>query len=83
VLDRPDEHYEPPVPPPLPVPAPASLYAVLLVVAGILLVGAPGLVRLSADVGLLIGLVFIAGGVTMLVSRMRDRAEDGDDGAVV
>jgi hypothetical protein len=83
ILDRPDEHYEPPAPPPLPVPAPASLYAVLLVVAGILLVGAPGLVRLSADVGLVIGLVFIAGGVTMLVSRMRDRADDGDDGAVV
>ncbi len=76
ILDRPDEHYEPPVPPPLPVPAPASLYAVLLV-------GAPGLVRLSADTGLVIGLAFIVGGVAMLVFRMRDRADDGDDGAVV
>ncbi len=83
ILDRPDEHYEPPVPPPLPVPAPASLYAVLLVLAGVLLVGAPGLLRLSADAGLVIGVVFIAGGVAMLVSRMRDRADDGDDGAVV
>ena len=83
VLDRPDEHYEPPVPPPLPVPAPASLYAVLLVLAGILLVGVPSLVRLSADAGLLIGVVFIAGGVFLLVSRMRDRSDDGDDGAVV
>jgi hypothetical protein len=83
VLDRPDEHFEPPVPPPLPVPAPASLYAVLLVVAGVLLVGAPGLLRLSSDMGLVIGVAFIAGGVAMLVSRMRDRADDGDDGAVV
>jgi hypothetical protein len=83
VLDRPDEHYEPPVPPPLPVPAPASLYAVLLVVAGVLLVGAPGVLRLSADMGLVIGVAFIAGGVAMLVSRMRDRSDDGDDGAVV
>ena len=83
VLDRPDEHFEPPVPPPLPVPAPASLYAVLLVVAGVLLVGAPGLLRLSADMGLVLGVAFIAGGVAMLVSRMRDRADDGDDGAVV
>jgi uncharacterized membrane protein HdeD (DUF308 family) len=65
------------------VPAPASLYAVLLVVAGVLLVGAPGLVRLSADTGLVIGLAFIVGGVAMLVSRMRDRSDDGDDGAVV
>jgi hypothetical protein len=83
VLDRPDEHYEPPLPPPLPVPAPASLYAVLLVLAGILLVGVPSLLRLSADAGLVIGVVCIAGGVFMLVSRMRDPSDDGDDGAVV
>jgi hypothetical protein len=84
VLDRPDEHYEPPPPPPLPVPAPASLYATLLVVAGVLLVGAPSVFRLSTDVGLILGVAAIAGGVAMLVSRMRDRSDDdGDDGAVV
>jgi hypothetical protein len=84
VLDRPDEHYEPPPPPPLPVPAPASLYAVLLVVAGALLLGAPGIFDLSADMGLAVGVTAIAGGVVLLVSRMRERSEDdGDDGAVV
>jgi hypothetical protein len=84
ILDRPDEHYEPPPPPPLPVPAPASLYAALLVALGVLLVGAPGIVRLSTDVGLILGVAAIAGGVAMLVSRMRDRSDDdGDDGAVV
>jgi hypothetical protein len=83
VLDRPDEHYEPPVPPPIPAPAPASLYAVLLVVGGVLLIGAPGILRLSTDVGLVLGVCGIAGGVAMLVSRMRDRSDDGDDGAVV
>jgi hypothetical protein len=84
ILDRPDEHYEPPAPPPLPAPAPASLYAVLLVVAGVLLVGAPGVLRLSTDAGLILGVTAIAGGVAMLVSRMRDRSDDdGDDGAVV
>jgi hypothetical protein len=84
ILDRPDEHYEPPLPPPLPVPAPASLYAVLLVVLGVLLLGAPGVLRLSSDVGLILGVAAIAGGVAMLVSRMRDRSDDdGDDGAVV
>jgi hypothetical protein len=83
ILDRPDEHFEPPPPPPLPVPAPSSLYAALLVVAGLLLLGVPGVVGLSADLGLLLGVASIAGGAVMLVSRMRDRSDDGDDGAVV
>jgi hypothetical protein len=83
VLDRPDEHFEPPLPPPIPAPAPASLYAVLLVVAGVLLIGMPGILNLSADLGLVIGVASIAGGVALLVSRMRDRSDDDDDGAVV
>ena len=85
ILDRPDEHYEPPPPPPLPVPAPASLYAVLLVLGGVVLVGAPGLLNLSRDVGLVLGVLAIAGGVALLVARMRERStgDDGDDGAVV
>jgi hypothetical protein len=84
ILDRPDEHYEPPLPPPLPAPAPASLYAVLLVAVGLLLIGAPGVLRLTEDVGLILGVAAIAGGVALLVSRMRERSEDdGDDGAVV
>jgi hypothetical protein len=84
VLDRPDEHFEPPPAPPLPVPGPTSLYAMLLVAGGLLLIGAPGVLGLSADIGLVLGVAAIAGGVAMLVSRMRDRsADDGDDGAVV
>jgi len=83
VLDRPDEHFEPPLPPPIPAPAPASLYAVLLVAAGLVLVGAPGRLGLSSDLGLVLGVAVIAGGVAMLVSRMRDRSPDDDDGAVV
>ncbi|RZU31296.1 hypothetical protein [Blastococcus saxobsidens] len=84
VLDRPDEHYEPPPPPPLPVPAPAVLYAVLLVLTGVLLIGAPGVIGLSGDAGLVLGVAVVAGGAAVLVSRMRDRsADDGDDGAVV
>ncbi len=85
ILDRPDEHYEPPPPPPLPVPAPSSLYAVLMVLAGVVLAGFPGLLNLSTDVGLVLGVLAIAGGVALLVSRMRDRSteDDGDDGAVV
>ena len=55
-----------------------------LVAAGLLLVGAPGVLGLSSDLGLVLGVAAIAGGVAMLVSRMRDRSpDDGDDGAVV
>jgi hypothetical protein len=84
ILDLPDEHFEPPPAPPLPVPAPSSLYAVLLVIGGITLVGVPSLLGLSQDLGLLFGVLLIGGGAALLVSRMRDRAtDDGDDGAVV
>jgi hypothetical protein len=84
VLDRPEEHFEPPPAPPLPAPSPSSLYAFLLVVAGVLLLAVPSLVGLSADLGLLFGVLLIAGGAALVVSRMRERSiDDGDDGAVV
>ena len=64
--------------------APATLYALLLVVVGVLLVFRPGTIGLSADVGLVLGVAAVAGGVFVLVSRMRERSvDDGDDGAVV
>src|SRR3954467_2836212 len=66
ILDLPDEHYEPPPPPPLPVPAPASLYALLLVVAGVLLIWAPGVLRLSSDLGLVLGVASVAAGAALL-----------------
>jgi hypothetical protein len=84
VLDAPDEHYEPPPPPPLPVLAPASLYALLLIGLGAVLIITPGRLGLSLDVGLVLGVAAVAGGVGVLVSRMRERSiDDGDDGAVV
>jgi hypothetical protein len=79
-----EEHYEPPPPPPLRAPSPASLYAVLLIAFGALLVIAPQVVGLGGDVSLLLGVAGVAAGVAVLVSRMRERSvEDGDDGAVV
>ncbi|WNV77301.1 hypothetical protein [Geodermatophilus sp. DSM 44513] len=84
VLDRPEEHYEPPPAPPVPAPAPASLYAVLLIAAGAVLVAAPQVLGLAADLGLVLGVAGVAGGVGVLLSRMRERTtDDGDDGAVV
>jgi len=84
LLELPEEHYEPPPPPPLKAPAPASLYAVLLIAAGALLIVAPSLIGLSGNIALLLGVAGVAGGVAVLVSRMRERSvDDGDDGAVV
>ena len=85
VLDALDaqEHYEPPPPPPLPTLAPTTLYALLLIAAGVLLVVRPGTVGLTVDVGLVLGAAAVIGAVVLLVSHMRDRSDDGDDGAVV
>ncbi|MGY5882235.1 hypothetical protein [Modestobacter lacusdianchii] len=84
VLDAPEEHYEPPPPPPLPVLAPASLYSLLLIAAGALLIIAPTKLGLSIDLGLVLGVAAVVSGVGVLVSRMRERSiDDGDDGAVV
>lgn len=84
VLDRPEEHFEPPPPPPVGVPSPNTLYASLLIAVGALLVIAPGAVGLTLDVGLVLGVAAVIGGGYLLVSRMRERSvEDGDDGAVV
>jgi hypothetical protein len=79
-----EEHFEPPPPPPLRAPAPASLYALLLIAAGALLVFAPQVLGLSGDLAVVLGVGGVAAGVAVLVSRMRERStEDGDDGAVV
>ena len=84
VLDRPDEHFEPPPPPKVPVPKPSTLYSFLLVAVGLVLIWAPSVIGLSDDVGLVLGFAAVAGGVGTAVSRMRDRStDDGDDGAVV
>ena len=48
------------------------------------LVVAPRVIGLSADLGLVLGVAAVAGGVGVLLSRMRERStDDGDDGAVV
>ncbi|MFQ1001002.1 hypothetical protein [Modestobacter sp. SSW1-42] len=84
VLDLPEEHFEPPPPPPLPVLAPASLYSLLLILVGAVLIIAPGRLGLSVDTGLVLGVAALIGGAGVLVSRMRERStDDGDDGAVV
>lgn len=80
-------HFVPPPPPPLPVVRPRTAGAVLMLLLGLVLLFAPGLVRLSDTSGvLLLGLVLTGGGAFLLVWWMRDAppTDSGpDDGAVV
>jgi hypothetical protein len=79
-----EEHYEPPPAPPVPMPSPSTLYAVLLAAAGVVLVGAPGVLGLASETGLVLGVAALVGSAGLALSRMRDRPDDdGDDGAVV
>ncbi|MBA3338209.1 MAG: hypothetical protein H0T54_00360 [Geodermatophilaceae bacterium] len=80
-----EEHYEPPLPPPLPILSKATAYALVLLIGGALLLVAPGLLRLSGQLGFVFGVLGIASGVGMLVWRMREgpQYEDPDDGAIV
>ncbi|MDQ3716679.1 MAG: hypothetical protein M3381_11800 [Actinomycetota bacterium] len=80
-----EEHYEPPPPPPLPVLSRSAAYALILLAGGALLLIAPGLIGLTGDVGFVFGVLGIAGGVGMLVWRMREgpQFDDPDDGAIV
>ena len=82
-----EAHFEPPEPPPLPKPKGRTVGAILLLAAGIALLARPGLLAVSADLALVLAVLFIIGGVTLLLTgiwqRRHSQDADGDDGAVV
>jgi hypothetical protein len=80
--DEPDG-YEPPLPPPLPRPADSiSRFSWAAVVGGPLIVILTNLLEWD-DWLAGMGVVLTVGGFVSLVARMKDREDDGDDGAVV
>jgi hypothetical protein len=85
--DADDAHFEPPPPPPLPRPKRRTVGAVLLIVAGFLMLAWPGLLAVAGDVTLVLGLLLILAGLGLLLFGLRRRrGEPGDgwdDGAVV
>ena len=88
IAERPtlDEgHYQPPPPRPVPRPSRPAVLGGLVIVLGILLMAAPGLVGLDHGTGLTFGVLCVLGGGAILVLRLREtRSDDGpDDGAVV
>lgn len=75
-----EEHYVPPEPPPLPRLRPMTVVALFLVVAGVLLLVAPGIIGLAPKVGTPIALVALIGGFGLLFLRIRRHpSHDGDD----
>ncbi|MCE0764498.1 hypothetical protein LWC35_16505 [Pseudonocardia kujensis] len=83
----PEEHYVPPEPPPLPRVGAAVGVGLVLVVLGIVLVAAPQWIGMSSVYGLPLGLVAIAGGLTWLLMRLWQPADEDmdpydDDGTV-
>lgn len=83
----PDEgHFVPPEPPPLPRIGPPAAVGLVLLVAGIVLVAAPGWLGVSSSYGLPLGLLALAAGLGWLVLRLWPRPPapgEHDDGAVV
>lgn len=81
-----EEHYVPPPPPPVPRLQQGTLAALVCIAVGTMLLVAPGVLDLGADVSFVLGVLGIVGGVGLLVYRMREKPpyeEDPDDGAVV
>jgi hypothetical protein len=82
--DADDEHFVPPEPPPLPRLRPGTIFGILLLAIGVLLLAAPGLIGLAPRIGTPLALVSLAAGIGWLVLRMRQGPppDSGwDDGA--
>ena len=80
-----EAHFTPPEPPPLPRPKGRTIGAVLMDVAGIVLLAKPGLLAIGPDLVLVMAAGLLLGGATLLLTGIwrRRGAEDGDDGAIV
>jgi hypothetical protein len=79
-----DGHFVPPEPPPLPRLRAGTLFGILLLAIGILLLAGPQLIGLAPRVATPLSLVSLAAGLGWLVLRTRHRPpSDHDDGAQV
>jgi hypothetical protein len=81
-----EEHYVPPEPPPLPRLRPLTIVALVLIVASVVLLFAPGLIGLAPRVGTPIALIALIGGGALLLLRIRKTPRhqgERDDGAQI
>jgi hypothetical protein len=80
-----DGHFVPPEPPPLPRLRAGTLFGILLMAVGVLLLAGPQLIGLAPRVATPLSLVSLAAGIGWLVLRTRNGppGSDRDDGAQV
>jgi len=77
-------HFVPPDPPPLPRLRPSTIFGILLMAIGVLLLAGPTLIGLAPRIATPLALVSLAGGIGWLVLRMRQGPPPNsgyDDGA--
>jgi hypothetical protein len=79
-----DEHFVPPDPPPLPRLRPGTVFGIVLLAIGVLLLAAPSVIGLDPRIATPLALVAMASGIGWLVLRMKQGPppDSGwDDGA--
>ena len=84
--DDPNDHFVPPDPPPLPALRPGTIAALLLILAGVVLLLFPSLFGLTGALGTPLALIIMCSGAGWLILRMRNTPppDSGwDDGAVL
>jgi hypothetical protein len=80
-----DDHYVPPAPPPLPRLAGATILALVVVAASVMLMAFGRALGLPGDLTFVAGVAGFLVGAGLLVMRLRNGSDDdeGDDGAVI
>ncbi|PRZ41374.1 hypothetical protein CLV47_110102 [Antricoccus suffuscus] len=84
--DDPLDHYEPPEPDPIKRPSRPAIVAILVLLAGVLMLFFPQVLGIGGTTAVVLGVLGITSGVGLLLLRLREDPPDGeedDDGAVV
>jgi hypothetical protein len=78
-----EEHYVPPPPPPLPRFAAPTIIAMSILVISIIVLGLGGQFGLANDLTWMLGVGGVLLGAGILISRLRERPDEDDDGTAV
>ena len=84
--DDPLDHYQPPEPDPIKRPSRPAVVAILVLLAGVLMLFFPQILSIGGTTAVVLGVLGITSGVGLLLLRLREDPPDGendDDGAIV